>query len=141
MEVDEKILSIIDRGELRNFIIGKDESPYYFPEDPSEQWGELVAFYANPSVSAEIKLKIKETVIGLFENPDRSSLETAKTSIIAGLTLCKIMNFTEIKGKLVAIVESGDVEYWDEKMKRELVSTVLHFQFPELKEFVQQFTK
>ena len=51
------------------------------------------------------------------------------------------MNFTEIKGKLVAIVESGDVEYWDEKMKRELVSTVLHFQFPELKEFVQQFTK
>lgn len=138
MEDDENILSIINSGELRNFIVGKDESPYYFPEGRSEHWGQLVAFHANPSISPEIKLKIKETVIGLFENPDISSIETAKSSIVAALTLCKIMNFTEIKEKLVAKVKSGDVEYWDEFMKRELVSTAIHFQIPELKDFVQQ---
>ena len=141
MNDNEKILSIINRGRLIQFIVGLDELSYYYPEDGYRQWEQLIAFYNAPSTSIETKNKIKETVVGLFQNPVRSSLSTAKSSIVAAMVLSRMMNFDEIKDKMIVAVKNGNVEFWDEYMKRELLDTVLHFQISELKEFTQKHLK
>lgn len=138
MDDNEKILSIINRGRLIQFIIGLDEFSYYYPEDGYRQWDQLIAFYNNAAVSMETKDVIRKTVVELFENPDRSSLGAVKSSIVAAMALSKMMDFDEITYKMIGVVKNGNVEYWDDYMKQQLIDTARHFKISELNKFTQK---
>jgi hypothetical protein len=116
--------TIIHKGDLVKFILLEGLYDTYQMGSEYKNWNQLIDFYNNAKTSEELKQFIKMRILSLFDSTDLKS----KTS---SLTLSRILNFVEIKDKIIQFLRQNNFEQIDKNLSHSLLVTISGMQFEE----------